>query len=194
MKDNLHFPNDVAKIYIIIKILNQSVAYMSNKFSNEINKLNKFFLPIFQCDVINNNSLNILDLKVLICNFYSNFLTYNIDELDFLTLNSFAINNILRSLNDCLILLTKERNAEIERITSNMIDSAEFLTLGSLQFFPEEQVQLLKIYYSIIELKSDDFDLQKIKNQCFQRVLDIFLLKTLPKEQLKNSNKKFKMS
>ena len=188
---NLNFPNDIQKIYIIIKILNQSVAYMSNKFSNEINKLNKFFLPIFQCDVINNNSLNILDLKVLICNFYSNFLTYNIDELDFLTLNSFAINNILRSLNDCLILLTKERNAEIERITSNMIDSAEFLTLGSLQFFPEEQVQLLKIYYSIIELKSDDFDLQKIKNQCFQRVLDIFLLKTLPKEQLENSIKKY---
>ena len=188
---NLNFPNDIPKIYIIIKILNQSVAYMSNKFSNEINKLNKFFLPIFQCDVINNNSLNILDLKVLICNFYSNFLTYNIDELDFLTLNSFAINNILRSLNDCLILLTKERNAEIERITSNMIDSAEFLTLGSLQFFPEEQIKLLKIYYSIIELKSDDFDLQKIKNQCFQRVLDIFLLKTLPKEQLENSIKKY---
>ena len=87
--------------------------------------------------------------------------------------------------------MTKERNAEIERITSNMIDSAEFLTLGSLQFFPEEQVQLLKIYYSIIELKSDDFDLQKIKNQCFQRVLDIFLLKTLPKEQLENSIKKY---
>ena len=188
---NLNFPNDVSKIYIITKILNQSVAYMSNKFSNEINKLNNYFLPIFQYDVINNNSYNILDLKVLICTFYSNFLTYNIDELDFITLNSFAINNILRTLNDCLILLNKERNAEIERIASNMIDSAEFLTIGSLQFFPEEQIKLLKIYYSMIEIKSDDFDLQKIKNQCFQRVLDIFLLKTLPKEELENSIKKY---
>ena len=188
---NLNFPNDVSKIYIITKILNQSVAYMSNKFSNEINKLNNYFLPIFQYDVINNNSYNILDLKVLICTFYSNFLTYNIDELDFITLNSFAINNILRTLNDCLILLNKERNAEIERIASNMIDSAEFLTIGSLQFFPEEQIKLLKIYYSMIELKSDDFDLQKIKNQCFQRILDIFLLKTLPKEELENSIKKY---
>ena len=188
---NLNFPNDVSKIYIITKILNQSVAYMSNKFSNEINKLNNYFLPIFQYDVINNNSYNILDLKVLICTFYSNFLTYNIDELDFITLNNYAINNILRTLNDCLILLNKERNAEIERIASNMIDSAEFLTIGSLQFFPEEQIKLLKIYYSIIELKSDDFDLQKIKNQCFQRILDIFLLKTLPKEELENSIKKY---
>ena len=188
---NLNFPNDVSKIYIITKILNQSVAYMSNKFSNEINKLNNYFLPIFQYDVINNNSYNILDLKVLICTFYSNFLTYNIDELDFITLNSFAINNILRTLNDCLILLNKERNAEIERIASNMIDSAEFLTIGSLQFFPEEQIKLLKIYYSMIEIKSDDFDLQKIKNQCFQRILDIFLLKTLPKEELENSIKKY---
>ena len=188
---NLNFPNDVFKIYIITKILNQSVAYMSNKFSNEINKLNNYFLPIFQYDVINNNSYNILDLKVLICTFYSNFLTYNIDELDFITLNSFAINNILRTLNDCLILLNKERNAEIERIASNMIDSAEFLTIGSLQFFPEEQIKLLKIYYSMIEIKSDDFDLQKIKNQCFQRILDIFLLKTLPKEELENSIKKY---
>ena len=188
---NLNFPNDVSKIYIITKILNQSVAYMSNKFSNEINKLNNYFLPIFQYDVINNNSYNILDLKVLICTFYSNFLTYNIDELDFITLNNYAINNILRTLNDCLILLNKERNAEIERIASNMIDSAEFLTIGSLQFFPEEQIKLLKIYYSMIELKSDDFDLQKIKNQCFQRILDIFLLKTLPKEELENSIKKY---
>ena len=188
---NLNFPNDVSKIYLITKILNQSVAYMSNKFSNEINKLNNYFLPIFQYDVINNNAYNILDLKVLICTFYSNFLTYNIDELDFITLNSFAINNILRTLNDCLLLLNKEKNAEIERITSNMIDSAEFLTIGSLQFFPEEQIKLLKIYYSMIELKSDDFDLQKIKNQCFQRVLDIFLLKTLPKEELENSIKKY---
>ena len=188
---NLNFPNDVSKIYVITKILNQSVAYMSNKFSNEINKLNNYFLPIFQYDVINNNSLNILDLKVLICTFYSNFLTYNIDELDFITLNSFAINNILRTLNDCLILLNKERNAEIERIASNMIDSAEFLTIGSLQFFPEEQIKLLKIYYSMIEIKNDDFDLQKIKNQCFQRILDIFLLKTLPKEELENSIKKY---
>ena len=188
---NLNFPNDISKIYIITKILIQSVPYMSNKFSNEINKLNNYFLPIFQYDVTNINDYNILDLKVLICNFYSNFLTYNIDELDFITLNSFAINNILRTLNDCLILLNKERNAEIERITSNMIDYAEFLTISSLQFFPEEQIKLLKIYYSMIELKSDDFDLQKIKNQCFQRILDIFLLKTLPKEELENSIKKY---
>ena len=188
---NLSFPKDLSKIYIIIKILNQSVAYISNKFSSEIDKLNNYFLPIFQYDVIINNDLNSLDLKVLICNFYSNFLTYNIDQLDFFTLNSFAINNIIRTLNDCLILLKKGGNSEIEKITSDMIDSAEFLTMGSLQFFPESQSQLLQIYYAIIELKGDDFDLQQIKNKCFQRILDIFLLKTLPKENLENSIKKY---
>ena len=146
---NLSFPKDLSKIYIIIKILNQSVAYISNKFSSEIDKLNNYFLPIFQYDVISNNDLNSLDLKVLICNFYSNFLTYNIDQLDFFTLNGLAINNIIRTLNDCLILLKKGGNPEIEKITSDMIDSAEFLTMGSLQFFPDNQSQLLQIYYAI---------------------------------------------
>jgi hypothetical protein len=90
-----------------------------------------------------------------------------------------------------LLILKKERNIEIEKIVSNMIETAEFLTIGSLEFFPESQVQLLQIYYSIIELKSDDFDIQHIKNLCFQRVLDIFLLKTLPEEDLEKSIKKY---
>ena len=184
---NMNFPKDISKIYIIIKVLIQSVAYTSSKFSSEIDKLNNYFLPIFQYDVTTNNDLNILDLKVLICFFYSNFLTYNIDQLDFFSLNNVAINNIIRTLNDCLIILKKGGNTEIEKITSDMIDAAEFLTIGSLQFFPENQIQLLNIYYSIIEIKGDDFDLIQIKNKCFQRILDIFLLKTLPEKDLDNS-------
>ena len=188
---NMNFPKDISKIYIIIKVLIQSVAYTSSKFSSEIDKLNNYFLPIFQYDVTTNNDLNILDLKVLICFFYSNFLTYNIDQLDFFSLNNVAINNIIRTLNDCLIILKKGGNTEIEKITSDMIDAAEFLTIGSLQFFPENQIQLLNIYYSIIEIKGDDFDLIQIKNKCFQRILDIFLLKTLPEKDLDNSIKKY---
>ena len=187
----LNFPKDISKIFIIVKILNQSVAFLSAHITKEINKLNKYFLTIFQYDVISNNNLDILDLKVLICSFYSNFLIYNIDQLDLFTLNSFAINIIIKTLNDCLSIMKKERNSEIERITSDMIDSAEFLTRGSLEFFPENQIQLLKIYYSIIEIKSADFDLQSLKNKCFQRVLDIFLLKTLPKDELEKSIKKY---
>ena len=187
----LNFPKDIYKVYIIVKILKQSVAFLSAQFTKEINKINEYFLPIFQYDVISNNNLDILDLKVLICSFYSNFLIYNIDQLDLFTLNSFAINIIIRTLNDCLSIMKKDRNSEIERITSDMIDSAEFLNRGSLEFFPENQIQLLKIYYSIIEIKSDDFDLQSLKNKCFQRVLDIFLLKTLPKEELEKSIKKY---
>ena len=188
---NMNFPKDISKIYIIIKVLIQSVAYTSSKFSSEIDKLNNYFLRIFQYDVTTNNDLNILDLKVLICFFYSNFLTYNIDQLDFFSLNNVAINNIIRTLNDCLIILKKGGNTEIEKITSDMIDAAEFLTIGSLQFFPENQIQLLNIYYSIIEIKGDDFDLIQIKNKCFQRILDIFLLKTLPEKDLDNSIKKY---
>ena len=188
---NLNFPKDIQKIYIIIKILIQTIAYTSSKFSSEIVKLNNYFLPIFQYDVTSNNNLNILDLKVLICTFYSNFLTYNIDQLDFFSLSSVAINNIIRTLNDCLIILKKRENSEIEKITSDMIDAAEFLTIGSLQFFPENQIQLLQIYYSIIEIKGEDFDLIQIKNKCFQRILDIFLLKTLPETDLDNSIKKY---
>ena len=187
----LNFPKDISKIFIIVKILNQSVAFLSAHITKEINKLNKYFLPIFQYDVISNNNLDVLDLKVLICSFYSNFLIYNIDQLDLFTLNSFAINIIIKTLNDCLSIMKNDRNSEIERITSDMIDSAEFLTRGSLEFFPENQIQLLKIYYSIIEIKCDDFDLQSLKNKCFQRVLDIFLLKTLPKDELEKSIKKY---
>ena len=188
---NLNFPKDVSKIYIIVKILNQSIAFISNKFSNEINKLNNYFFPIFKYDDINNNNLNVLELKVLICTFYSNFFTYNIEEIDLYSLSNFTINNIIRTLNDCFIILKKGENSDIERITSDMIDSAEFLTMGSLQFFPENQIQLLSTYYSIIELKGNTFDLQQIKNKCFQRVLDIFLLKTLPEDQLESSIKKY---
>ena len=137
---NLNFPKDVSKIYIIVKILNQSIAFISNKFSNEINKLNNYFFPIFKYDDINNNNLNVLELKVLICTFYSNFLTYNIEEIDLYSLSNFTINNIIRTLNDCFIILKKGENSDIERITSDMIDSAEFLTMGSLQFFPENQI------------------------------------------------------
>ena len=186
---NLNFPKDISKINIIVKLLKQSVAYLSDQFLKEINKINNYFLPIIKHDIISNNDLNILELKSLICSFYSNFLIYNIDQLDLFTLNSFAIDIIIKTLNDCLNIMKKERNSEIERITSDMIDSAEFLTRGSLEFFPENQIQLLKIYYSIIEIKSNDFDLQSIKNKCFLRVLDIFLLKTLPKEELEKSIK-----
>ena len=140
---------------------------------------------------MSNNDLKALELKVLLCSFYSNFLTYNIDQLDFFTLNSLAINNIIRTLNDCLEILKKEGNPEIEKITTDMIDSAEFLAIGSLQFFPDSQKDLLQIYYAIIELKGDDFDLKQIKNKCFQRILDIFLLKSLPEDNLEISIKKY---
>ena len=188
---NLNFPQDISRIYIIIKILTQSVAYISNKITSEIDNLNKFFIPIFQYDIVSNNDLKALELKVLLCSFYSNFLTYNIDQLDFFTLNILAINNIIRTLSDCLEILKKEGNPEIEKITTDMIDSAEFLAIGSLQFFPDSQKDLLQIYYAIIELKGDDFDLKQIKNKCFQRILDIFLLKSLPEDNLEISIKKY---
>ena len=188
---NLSFPKDISRIYIITKIFISSIAYISNKLSSEIDKLNNFFLPIFQYDVVVNNDLKTLELKVLICSFYSNFLTYNIDQLNFFLLNNFAITNIIRTLNDCLEILKKGGNPDIEKITTDMIDSAEFLTVGSLEFFPENQKEILRIYYAIIELKGDDFDLHQIKNKCFQRVLDIFLLKTLPQDILEISIKNY---
>ena len=84
---HFNYIKDTSKIYIIVKLLIQSVAFISDKLTAEINKLNNFFSPIFQYDVITNNDLNILELKVLICSFYSNFLTYNVDNLDFFSLN-----------------------------------------------------------------------------------------------------------
>ena len=188
---HFNYIKDTSKIYIIVKLLIQSVAFISDKLTAEINKLNNFFSPIFQYDVITNNDLNILELKVLICSFYSNFLTYNVDNLDFFSLNGFAINNIIRTLSDCLLMLNKGGSSQIEKIISDLLDSTEFLNMGSLQFFPESQVQLCQLYNSIIELKKDDIDLEKIKNQSFQRILDILLLKTLPKNELENSIKKY---
>ena len=94
-----------------------------------------------------------------------------------------VVNNIINTLNNCLFFLKNGNNSKIENITSDLLDSMDFLTsMRILDSFPENQVQLCQLYYSIIDL--NDNNLQKIKEQCFQKILDIFLLKTLPNEEL----------
>ena len=192
---NLAFPKDIIKIYSIVKLLKTCVSFLSTKLFSEINKLNNYFLPIFQTDITgNNNNLNnsekILELKIVICSFYSELLTYNIDDIGNFIVNNYVVNNIINTLNNCLFFLKNGNNSKIENITSDLLDSMDFLTsMRILDSFPENQVQLCQLYYSIIDL--NDNNLQKIKEQCFQKILDIFLLKTLPKEEMENSLKKY---
>ena len=193
---NLQFPKDIDKIYSTVKLLKSCVSFLSNKLFEEINKLNNYFLPIFQSDIINSNQTDInniekiLELKVIICSFYSELLTYNIDDISNIAVNNYVVKNITNTLNNCIFFLKKRNISKIESITSNMLDSMDFLTsMRILDSFPESQIQLCQLYYSIIDLK--DINLQKLKEQCFQKILDIFLLKTLPKEELENSLKKY---
>ena len=193
---NLHFPKDIDKIYNTVKLLKSCVSFLSNKLFEEINKLNNYFLPIFQTDIINNSQTDInniekiLELKVVICCFYSELLTYNIDDISNITVNNYVVNNIINTLNNCIFFLKKGNISKIENLTSNLLDSMDFLTsMRILDSFPESQIQLCQLFYSIINLK--DFNIQKIKEQCFHKILDIFLLKTLPKEELENSLKKY---
>ncbi len=194
---NLNFPNDIIKIYSYIKLLKVCISFLSDKLIGEINKLNNYFLKIFQTNITNNNQNNnnnniekILELKVIICGFYSELLTYNILDIGNIAMNSFAINNMMNTLNDCIFFLKNGNILKIDNLTSDLLDSMDFLTsMNILDSFPENQIQLCQLYYSIIELNNDN--LQKVKEQCFQKILDIFLLKTLPNEELESALKKY---
>ena len=192
----LNFPKDIAKIYSTVKLLKSCVSFLSTELFAEIKKLNNYFLPIFQADVINDNKNDInyvekiLELKVIVCAFYSELLTYNCDDIGNIFVNSYVINNIINTLNNCIFLLKNGNNTKIENLTSDLLNSMDFLTsIGILELFPENQIQLCQLYYSVLELNNSD--LQKIKEQCFQKLLDIFLLKTLPKEEFEASLKKY---
>ena len=189
---SFNFPNEINKIYSTVKLLKSCVSFLANDLFAEVNKLNNYFLPIFEIDITNNNPNNekILELKIIICSFYSELLTYNIEDITNIIINSFVLKNITYTLNNCIFFLKNRKNSTVENLASDLLDSMDFLTsMRILDSFPESQVQLCQLYYSIIELK--DNDLQKIKEQCFQKILDIFLLKTLPKEELETSLKKF---
>ncbi len=193
---NLNFPKDIAKIYSTVKLLKSCVSFLSSKLFSEITKLNNYFLPIFQTDIINtnkndfNNIEKILELKVIVCEFYSELLTYNVDDISNIVVNSYVINNLINTLNNCIFFLKNGNNSKIENLTSDLLNSMDFLTsIGILESFPENQIQLCQLYYSILEIKNND--LQKIKEQTFQKLLDIFLLKTLPKEELEVSLKNY---
>ena len=190
---NFNFQNDINKIYSTVKLLKTCVSFLSNELYSEVDKLNNYFLPIFQVEITNNiqnNNEKILELKIIICSFYSELLTYNVEDITNIVLNNYVLKNITNTLNDCIFFLKNRKNSTIENLASDLLDSMDFLTsMRILDSFPESQIQLCQLYYSIIEIK--DNDLQKIKEQCFQKILDIFLLKTLPKEELETSLKKF---
>ena len=193
---NLVFPKDIIKIYSTVKLLKVCISFLSSQLFSEINKLNNYFLPIFQTNITDNNQNNqnniekILELKVIICSFYSELLTYNMDDTGNIMVNGYIINNIINTLNNCLFFLKKGNIFKVANSTSILLDSMDFLTsMRILDTFPESEVQLCQLYYSLIEL--NDNNLQKIKEQCFQKILDILLLKTLPKEELENSFKKY---
>ncbi len=160
---------------------------------NEISSKDYFSIMIKNINIkniTNDNNNEIIELKVIVCSFYSEILTYNIDDIGNIIVNSYAVNNIINTLNNCIFLLKNENNSKIENLTSDLLNSMDFLTsIGILESFPENQIQLCQLYYSVIELNKSD--LQKIKEQCFQKLLDIFLLKTLPKEELEVSLKKY---
>ena len=193
---NLNFPKDIIKIYSIVKLLKACVSFLSDKLFGEIIKLNNYFFKIFQSNITNSSQNNIdnvekiLELKVNICAFFSDLLTYNIYDIGNIMVNSYAINNIINTLSDCIFFLKNGNNVNISNLTSDLLDSFDFLTtMNILDSFPENQVQFCQLFYSIIEL--DDDTLKKIKEQCFQKILDVFLLKTLPKEELEKALKKY---
>ena len=191
---SLHFPEDLNKIYAIIKILKVCMLFLSNDLISNVNQFNNFYSTIFnvQLNTINNikDLENILELKILICSFYSDLLTYSTADFNINSQNNYIAINIINTLKECLsILNNNNENFDIENYTSELLTSIDVLTApGFFVEIHEYQIQICQLLTAIIDLKKN---YQKLKEQCFQKLLDIYFLNYTADESLEMTLKNF---
>ena len=172
----LSLPQDINKIYAIIKTIKYCLSFLSNEILFHLNQFNQFFKNIFEASI--QNDIKILELKVISCNFYSELTKYSLNNnlCDISSSSNFISSNMINTLKECLIYLNQNNNDKnIEYLISDILSSIEILTLPEIyNTFPCEYKDLNILLNSIIKLPC--FKYQKIIEQSFQRLLDIYLI------------------
>ena len=172
----LSFPQDIIKIYAIIKTIKYCLSFLSNEILLHLFQYNQFFQNIYEANV--QNDIKILELKVISCDFYSELTKYSIHNnlCDISSSSNYISSNMIKTLKECLIYLNENNNdTNVEYLISDVLISTEILTLPEIySTFPSEYKELNILLSSIIKLPC--YKYQKIIEQSFQRMLEIYLI------------------
>ena len=176
----LSFPHDINKINPIIKTIKYCLSFLSNEIMLHLHQYNSFFKIIFDADYKNN--INILTSKVICCEFYSELISYNLNNLNDISPSiNFISSNMIKTLKDCFDFINNLNLNEdkiqiiIEDLTFDLLSYIEILILPDIFFhFPFLYKDLNLILNSFINLPSAKF--RKIIEKSFQRLLDIYIL------------------
>ena len=175
----LIFPQDINKIYAIIKTIKFCISFLSNEIFLHLNTFNIFFKTIFDYNDIN-FTIKILKTKVILCEFYSELLSYSLNNNldDIASSINFISSNILKTFKECFNYLnnlkTIEEENQIKDLIFNLLSHIEILICPNIfEIDSEFYKELIILLYSIINLSFDKY--RNIIEKSFQRLLDIFL-------------------
>ena len=191
----LFFPQDINKIYSIIKTIKFCISFLSNEIFLHLNTFNIFFKTIF--DYNNPNiSIKILQTKVISCEFYSELLSYSLNNnLDDISSSiNFISTNILKTFKECFNYLnnlkTIDEENQIKDLIFNLLSHIEILICPNIfEIDSEFYKELIILLYSIINLSFDKY--QNIIEKSFQRLLDIILKNVYVLESKENLIKEY---
>ena len=176
----LSFPHDINKINPIIKTIKYCLSFLYNEIMLHLHQYNSFFKIIFDAD--SKNNINILTSKVICCEFYSELISYNLNNLNDISPSiNFISSNMIKTLKDCFDFINNLNLNEdkiriiIEDLTFDLLSYTEILIRPDIFFhFPFSYKDLSIILNSFINLLSAKF--RKIIEKSFQRLLDIYVL------------------
>ena len=191
----LFFPQDINKIYSIIKTIKFCISFLSNEIFLHLNTFNIFFKTIF--DYNNSNiSIKILQTKVISCEFYSELLSYSLNNnLDDISSSiNFISTNILKTFKECFNYLnnlkTIDEENQVKDLIFNLLSHIEILICPNIfEIDSEFYKELIILLYSIINLSFDKY--QNIIEKSFQRLLDIILKNVYALESKDNLIKEY---
>ena len=184
----LLLPQDIGKIYAIIQTIKHCFSFLSNEILFHLFQYNQFFKNIFEA---NSQKLSerksLLELKAISCSFYYEVISYSLNNnsYDISSSTNFISSNMIRSLKDSLSFLNDIEKMKdklndgmtnnIQNLISDILASIEILTSPDIiNSFPNEYKELTIILNSLIKLPINKY--QKIIEQSFQRLLDIYLI------------------
>ena len=191
----LSLPQDIGKIYGIIQTIKHCFSFLSNEILYHLSKYNQFFKNIFESNSQNfSERKSLLELKAISCSFYYEVISYSLNNssYDISSSTNFISINMINTLKDSLSFLYDiEKMKEdlnngitnsIENLISDILASIEILTSPEIiNSFPNEYKELNIILNSLIKLPINKY--QKVIEQSFQRLLDIYLTDAYSFEQ-----------
>ena len=191
----LLLPQDIGKIYAIIQTIKHCFSFLSNEILFHLFQYNQFFKNIFEANSQKfSERKSLLELKAISCSFYYEVISYsmNNNSYDISSSTNFISSNMIHTLKDSLSFLNDfEKMKEslnngmtnsIENLISDILASIEILTSPVIiNSFPNEYKELNIILNALIKLPINKY--QKIIEQSFQRLLDIYLIDAYSFEQ-----------